>query len=82
MVAVEILGPFLSLTAVPSSIFILNFGLHQSRSEADGDVDVEMAMEDVEVGDGGCSLDEGRQYLLSCRAERDIKESSWNKNKG
>jgi len=66
---VEISGPSLSSTAVPSSVFVFNFGLPRSRSDADGGVDVEMAMEETEVGEGGCSLEEGWRYLLSCRGE-------------
>jgi len=49
-----------------SSFF--KFGLPRSRSDGDGDVDMEMAIEEAEVGDGGCSL-EGRRYLSSCRDE-------------
>jgi len=59
VVVVEISGPSLSSTAVPSSVFVFNLGLPRSRSDADGDVDVEMAKEEAEVGKGGCSLEEG-----------------------
>jgi hypothetical protein len=43
VVEMEISGPSSSSTAVPSNIFVLNFGLPRSQSDADGDVDVEMA---------------------------------------
>jgi len=69
VVVVEISGPSLSSTAVPSSVFVFNFGLPRSRSDADGGVDVEMAKEEAEVGEGGCSLEEGWRYLSSCRGE-------------
>lgn len=61
----EISGPSSSSTAVPSKVFVFNFGLPRSRSDAEGDV--EMAIEEAEVGDGGCSLAEGRRYLSSYR---------------
>jgi hypothetical protein len=68
---VDISGPSSSSTAVPSSVFVFSFGLPRSRSDGDGG-DVEMAMEEEgEVGDGGCSLVEGRRYL-----------SSWQGNSG
>jgi hypothetical protein len=76
---VEISGPSSSSTAVPSSVFVFNFGLPRSRSDADVDVDVEIAIEVAEVGDGGCSLVEGRRYLLSRRGEGDVNEPSQNK---
>lgn len=57
-VAVEISGPSSSSTAVPSNVFVFNFGLPRSLSDADNRVgDVEMAIaEEDEVGDGGGSV--------------------------
>ena len=64
MVSVEISGPSSSSTVVPSNVFVFNFGLPRSRPDAYGDADVEMAMEVTEVGDGGCSLEEGRSISV------------------
>jgi len=82
VVVVEISSPSLSSTAVPSSVFVFNFGLPRSRSDADGGVDVEMAKEEGEVGEGGCSLEEGWRYLSSCRVKGRVSQPSWNKDNG
>ena len=66
---VDISGLSSSSTAVPSSVFVLILVSPDLGSDADGDVDADMAMEDAEVGDGGCSLVEGQRYLSSCRGE-------------
>jgi len=68
VVVVKISGLSSSLTAVLSNVFVFNFGLPRSRSDGDGDVEMEMAIEEAEVGDGGCPL-KGWRYLSSCRDE-------------
>jgi len=66
---VEISGPSLSSMAVPSSVFIFNFGLPRSRSDADGGVDVEMAKEKAEVGEGGLLTRGGMAISVELQSE-------------
>jgi len=64
VVSAETSGPSSSSMAVPSNIFIFNFGLSRSWPDAYGDADVEMAMKDAEVSDRGCLLEEGRSISV------------------
>jgi len=80
VMVVEISGPSSSSTAVPSSVFVFHFGLPRSRSDADGGVDVEMAMEEMEVGEGAAHSRRDGDICRAAEVKGRVNEPSRNRD--